>query len=67
MERMDIRTIAEALAGPNPLGCAVRENGELVIVDSSGKKQTFYPADYQHLLRRGKKTSPAKGGSHANA
>jgi hypothetical protein len=45
MERMDIRTIAEALAGPNPLGLRVRENGELVILDSSGKKQTFYPAD----------------------
>lgn len=67
MDRTDIKTIAEALAGPNPLGCAIKENGVLVVVDGSGKKRTFYPMDYQHLLHPGSKSPAARGARHANA
>ena len=67
MEKNDIKTIAEALAGPNPLGCAVKENGVLVVVDSTGKKRTFYPMDYQHLLHPGSKSAAGKGAKHASA
>jgi hypothetical protein len=67
MEKNDIKTIAEALAGPNPLGCAVKENGVLVVVDSTGKKSTFYPMDYQHLLHPGSKSAAGKGAKHASA
>ena len=67
MEKNDIKTIAEALAGPNPLGCAVKENGVLVVVDSTGKKSTFYPMDYQHLLHPGSKSATGKGAKHASA
>lgn len=67
MEKTDIKSIAEALAGPNPLGCAVKENGVLVVVDSVGKKHTFYPMDYQHLLHPAAKSAAGKGAKHANA
>ena len=67
MEKNDIRTIAEALVGPNPLGCAVKQNGVFVVVDSAGKKHTFYPTDYQHLLRAEPKSPTSRGAKHANA
>ncbi|MGV7976410.1 MAG: hypothetical protein AB2L16_05945 [Anaerolineaceae bacterium] len=67
MEKPNIRTVAEALAGPDLLGCAVKENGVLVVVDSTGKKSTFYPMDYQHLLHPGSKSAAGKGAKHASA
>lgn len=67
MDRLDIRMVAEALAGPDLLGCAVKENGVLVVVDSNGKKRTFSPMDYQHLLQPAGQPTPAKGARHANA
>jgi len=67
VERTELQTIVEALAGPNPLGCAVKENGVLVIVDSSGKKKAYYPADYQHLLHPRKTNKTTKGDGYARA
>ncbi len=67
MEKPNIRTVAEALAGPDLLGCAVKENGVLVVIDSTGKKRTFYPMDYQHLLHPSAKSSAVKGAKHASA
>ena len=67
MEKPNIRTVAEALAGPNPLGCAVKENGVLVVIDSTGKKRTFYPMDYQHLLHTRKTNKTTKGDGYARA
>jgi hypothetical protein len=38
-----------------------------VIVDSSGKKKAYYPADYQHLLHTRKTNKTTKGDGYARA
>jgi len=36
--------LAEALAGPNPLGYKLRPDGTLCVIDSKGRKLVFTPA-----------------------
>jgi len=57
MDEKQLQAIVKALGGPNALSYALKEGGLLVIVDCTGRKQSFSPEAYQHLLKAPNKSA----------
>ncbi len=57
MDDERLKGIVEALAGPNVLSYALKENGVLVVIDQTGRKRRYLPEDYRHLRREAYKTA----------
>ena len=57
MDDERLKGIVEALAGPNVLSYALKENDVLVVIDQAGRKRRYLPEDYRHLLRKAHKTA----------
>jgi len=57
MEAERLKSIVEALAGPDVLSYALKEDGVLVVIDQNGQKRVFLPTNYQHLMRQSQKST----------
>ncbi len=63
MEAERLKSIVEALAGPDVLNYALKEDGVLVVIDQHGQKRVFLPTNYQHLLRQSQKSTKIDNGA----
>ncbi|HOV30922.1 MAG TPA: hypothetical protein PLX92_04935 [Anaerolineaceae bacterium] len=57
MEAERIKSIVEALAGPDVLSYALKEDGVLVVIDQNGQKRVYLPTTYHHLLRQSQRST----------
>ncbi len=57
MEAERLKSIVEALAGPDVLSYALKEDGVLVVIDQNGQKRVYLPTTYQHLMRQSQKST----------
>ncbi len=57
MDDERLKSIVEALAGPDVLSYALKEDGVLVVIDQNGQKRVFLPTNYQYLMRQSQKST----------